>query len=64
VRLKQRFTQALAIWLKHRHEIDVSHAPPRWQRAYGSLRHLRREHGLIEKSIESEFEKIEPEDRS
>jgi len=33
-------------------------------RAYGALRHLRQERKAIERAIESEFEKIEPEDRS
>jgi hypothetical protein len=32
-------------------------------RAYGALRHLRRERKKIEEAIASEFEKIEPEDR-
>jgi hypothetical protein len=32
-------------------------------RAYGALRHLRRERKAIERAIQSEFEKIEPEDR-
>ena len=36
---------------------------PQWMRAYGALRHLRRERKLIERAIESEFETIEPEDR-
>jgi hypothetical protein len=34
--------------------------PLKWMRAYGALRHLRRESKLIERAIESEFEKIEP----
>ena len=38
-------------------------AAPRWMRAYGALQHLRHERKAIERAIESEFEKIEPEDR-
>jgi hypothetical protein len=32
-------------------------------RAYGALQHLRHERKAIERAIESEFEKIDPEDR-
>jgi hypothetical protein len=40
-----------------------SNAPPPWHRAIGALRHLRDEHRKIERWIEEEFERIEPEDR-
>ena len=42
---------------------DGEAAAPRWMQAYGALRHLRQERKAIERAIESEFEKIEPEDR-
>lgn len=32
-----------------------------WMRHFGKLKHLRKETGRIEKAIEDEFEKIEPE---
>jgi hypothetical protein len=35
-----------------------------WMRAAGALRHLRHETSRINKLIEKEFEKIEPEDRA
>lgn len=34
-----------------------------WMKAVGKLRHLRHETARINKLIEAEFEKIEPEDR-
>lgn len=62
--LKQLFTEALESRLDHGHGgRGGKAAPPRWMRAYGALRHLRGERKRIERVIESEFEKIEPEDR-
>jgi hypothetical protein len=64
VTLKQLFTEALESRLH-----GIGNAPagkptvPKWMRAYGALRHLRRERQKIEEAIASEFEKIEPEDR-
>jgi hypothetical protein len=63
VTLKQLLTEALASRLELRTGARNGKAPPRWMRAYGALRHLRGERKAIERAIESEFEKIEPEDR-
>jgi hypothetical protein len=64
VTLKQLLTEALESRLDGRRSApNGKAAPPRWMRAYGALRHLRRERKAIERAIESEFEKIEPEDR-
>jgi hypothetical protein len=61
--LKKLFTQALEMRLRR---TSTSHrlAGPEWMRAYGALRHLRRDRKRFERVIESEFEKIEPEDRA
>jgi hypothetical protein len=40
----------------------LRHRP--WMKAVGGLRHLRHETARINKLIEEEFEKIEPEDRA
>jgi hypothetical protein len=63
--LKQLFTEALEWRLgsKWSDKKDGKISAPGWMRAYGALRHLRRERKAIEQAIESEFEKIEPEDR-
>jgi hypothetical protein len=64
VTLKQLLTEALESRLDvKRSARNGKTAPPRWMRAYGALRHLRRERKAIERAIESEFEKIEAEDR-
>ena len=63
VTLKQLLTEALESRLDVRTGARNGKAAPRWMRAYGALRHLRRERKAIERAIESEFEKIEPEDR-
>jgi hypothetical protein len=60
VTLKRLFTEALESRLDKGRSARKSGAP-RWMRAYGALRHLRRERKLIERAIESEFETIEPE---
>jgi predicted transcriptional regulator len=60
--LKKLFTQALEMRLRRSHPQKA--AGPEWMRAYGALRHLRHERKRIERAIESEFEKIEPEDRA
>jgi hypothetical protein len=60
--LKQLFTEALESRLDSSRIGEGKAALPRWRRAYGALRHLRRERKVIEQAIESEFEKIEPED--
>jgi predicted DNA-binding ribbon-helix-helix protein len=63
VTLKQLLTEALTSRLDVRTGARNGKAAPRWMRAYGALRHLRDERQAIERAIESEFEKIEPEDR-
>ena len=64
VTLKQLLTEALESRLDDRRKVrNRKAAAPRWMRAYGALQHLRRERKAIERAIESEFEKIEPEDR-
>jgi len=64
VTLKQLFTEALESRLEENHSAGSGKATaPRWMRAYGALRSLRRERKRIERVIESEFEKLEPEDR-
>lgn len=63
VTLKQLLTEALESRLDVRTGAHNRKAAPRWMRAYGALRHLRQERKAIESAIESEFEKIEPEDR-
>ena len=63
VTLKQLLTEALESRLDARMAVRNGKAAPRWMRAYGALRHLRQERKAIERAIECEFEKIEPEDR-
>jgi hypothetical protein len=63
VTLKQLLTEAMESQLETRTTARNGKATPRWMRAYGALRHLRYERKAIERAIESEFEKIEPEDR-
>jgi predicted DNA-binding ribbon-helix-helix protein len=63
VTLKQLLTEALESQLETRKTTRNGKVAPRWMRAYGALRHLRHERKAIERAIESEFEKIEPEDR-
>jgi predicted transcriptional regulator len=62
VTLKRLFTEALE-WRLGKARSARRSGVPKWMRAYGALRHLRRERRLIERAIESEFERIEPEDR-
>jgi hypothetical protein len=62
--LKQLFTEALRWRVDNKkNERNGKRVTPRWMRAYGALRHLRHERQAIERAIESEFEKIDPEDR-
>jgi len=63
VTLKQLLTEALESRLEVRTGAHNGKAAPRWMRAYGALQHLRKERKAIERAIDSEFEKIEPEDR-
>ena len=63
VTLKQFFTEALESRLDPQRTAGKKSAAPRWLRAYGALRHLRRERRAIEQAIDSEFEKVEAEDR-
>ncbi len=64
VTLKQLFTEALEARLNGVGNASAGKPTvPKWMRAYGALRHLRRERKKIEEAIASEFEKIEPEDR-
>jgi hypothetical protein len=60
--LKQLFTEALERRLDSKGNANKRTAP-QWKRAYGALRHLRRDRKAIETAMEAEFEKIEPEDR-
>jgi hypothetical protein len=57
--LRQFVTQAVEEKLKRGGTSD----PKPWMKAVGGLRHLRHETARINKLIEEEFEKIEPEDR-
>ena len=63
VTLKRLLTEALESQLEARTGARNGKAAPRWMRAYGALRHLRYERKAIERAIESEFAKIEHEDR-
>jgi hypothetical protein len=63
VTLRQLLTEALESQLETTTMARNEKTAPKWMRAYGALRHLRRERKAIERAIESEFEKIEPEDR-
>ena len=63
ITIKQLLTEALESRIDVRTGASSGKAAPRWVRAYGALRHLRQERKAIERAIESEFEKIEPEDR-
>ena len=64
VTLKQLVTEALQLRLENgKQRTSGRAAAPRWLRAYGALRHLRRERRAIDRAIASEFENIEPEDR-
>jgi hypothetical protein len=64
VTLKQLLTEALESRLDARRSArNGKAAAPKWMPAYGALEHLRQERKAIERAIESEFEKIEPEDR-
>jgi hypothetical protein len=50
---------------KSRTNLKKSSKPERrpWMKSLGKLRHLRKETARIERLIEEEFERIEPEDR-
>jgi hypothetical protein len=61
--LKKLFSQALEMHLRRMNRLPKP-VTPEWMRAYGALRHLRRDRKRVERVIESEFEKIEPEDRA
>src|SRR5439155_23373248 len=61
VTLKQLLTEALKSRLDMRAAARNGKAAPRWMRACGALRHLRQERNIIERAIESEFEKIDAE---
>ena len=63
VTLKQLLTEALTSRLDAKGGARNGKASPAWMRAYGALRHLRRERKVIERAIDSEFENVEPEDR-
>ena len=64
VTLKQLLTEALESRLDAGTNLRRGKAPrPKWMRTYGAMRHLRHERKAIERAIDSEFEKIEPEDR-
>jgi hypothetical protein len=58
--LRQFVTQAVEEKLK----ASAPDAERPWMKAVGGLRHLRHETARINKLIEEEFEKIEPEDRA
>ena len=63
--LRQLLTEALEwrLSLKWNKKKNGGASTPQWIRAYVALRHLRGQRKTIEQAIESEFEKIEPEDR-
>jgi hypothetical protein len=62
VTLKKLFMQALESRLAPKTK-GRSSTSPGWMRAYGALRRLRNERSRLERIIESEFEKVEPEDQ-
>ncbi len=55
--LRQFVTEAVADKL----QADVAMRSKPWMKGFGGLRHLRKETARINKLIEEEFEKIEPE---
>lgn len=57
--LRQFVTEAVEMRLAS----DVMPAEKPWMQAAGGLRHLHRENVRIQKLIDEEFERIEPEDR-
>ncbi|HEY2663209.1 MAG TPA: hypothetical protein VGI47_02620 [Candidatus Binataceae bacterium] len=57
--LRQFITEAVEAKL----EIPVSSQDKPWMRGFGGLRHLHKETVRIQRLIDEEFEKIEPEDR-
>ena len=63
VTLKQLLTEALESRLDVRIGTPNAKSAPKWMRAYGALHHLRKERKSIERAIDAEFEKIDPEDR-
>jgi len=58
--LRQFVTEAVADKL----QADVVMRAKPWMKMVGGLRHLRKETARIDKLIQEEFEKIEPEDRT
>jgi hypothetical protein len=58
--LRQFVTEAVEEKLKTAGRVE----PKPWMKAVGGLRHLRHETARINRLIEEEFEKIEPEDRA
>ncbi len=57
--LREFVTEAI----KEKLGADARAAETPWMAAFGKLRHLRKESDKINRTIEEEFERIEPEDR-
>jgi len=57
--LRQFVTEAVEERLK----LSAEQAGKPWMKPFGGLRHLRKESSRIQRLIEEEFGKIEPEDR-
>jgi hypothetical protein len=60
--MKQLITEALQQRVAK--ETPASKTDPAWRRAFGAMRSYTKENRKIEKIIEEEFERIEPEDRT
>jgi len=60
IALREFVTEAL----KEKLAADASTTETPWMAAFGKLRHLRKESAKINRTIEEEFEQIEPEERS
>ena len=58
--LREFVTEAV----KEKLAADASTTETPWMAAFGKLRHLRKESAKINRTIEEEFEQIEPEERS
>ena len=56
--LRELVSDALAASLRHRPDQDRP-----WMRTFGKLRALRKESARINRIVEEEFDRVEPEDR-
>jgi hypothetical protein len=59
--MKQLITESLQRRVAE--ETPEAKTEPSWKRAFGAMRSYRKENRRIERMIEQEFERIEPEDR-